>query len=182
MRISHLALCLALLCMALGSSAQQDDWTRAFNVMWETRWQQNGVLQGGLRWPTSGDRALKYSINAKADKANAGRAHDAIRLVTSVMGFAAREVAPDSADAQIQFDIREFTPEELRQATCFMRPSFKNFVYAKAQIVLSERFAYRCVLHELMHAMGFPGHPQGDTVLSFLRATSRPSSRLTNSC
>lgn len=167
MRCRSLVLCVALLCTAFGSRAQQDEWTRAFDVVWETRWQQSGVLQVAVRWPTEGDRALTYSINAKASKANADRAHDAIRLVTSVIGFAAREVAPDSGDAQIHFDIREFTPEELRQATCFMRPSIKSFVFTKAQIFLSDRFAYRCVLHELMHAMGFPGHPQGDTVLSY---------------
>jgi hypothetical protein len=165
--LRQFTLSLALVCAVFGARAQQDTWTRAFDVMRETRWQQSGVLQVALRWPAAGDRTLKYSINAKAGKANADRAHDAVRRVTGVIGFAALEVAPASDEAQIHFDIREFTPEELRQATCFTQSSWKNFVYTKTRVVLSERFAYRCVLHELMHAMGFPGHPQGDTVLSY---------------
>ena len=167
MRLRRFTLGILLWCAVSGVHAQQDVWTRVFDVMWETRWQQSGVMQPAVRWSTVGDKVLKYSVNPKAGSANAARSHEAMRLLTGLMGFTAREVAPDSDEVQIHFDIRDFTPEELRQASCFTQSSWKNFVYSKARIVLSERFAYRCVLHELMHAMGFPGHPQGDTVLSY---------------
>ena len=167
MSLKTLAISLFLLCATVGCRADQDVWTRAFDVMWETRWQQSGVMQPAVRWSTVGDRVLRYSINPQAGAANAGRVHEAMQRLTGVIGFTAREVSPGSEEAQIQFEIREFTQEELRQASCFTRSTWKNFLYSKARVVLSERFAYRCVLHELMHAMGFPGHPQGDTVLSY---------------
>ncbi len=167
MRIKSLTLSFFLLCTALGSHAQPNTWTRAIDVMWETRWQQSGVLLAAVRWPLTGDRTLKYSVNPAASSANAARVHDAMRLVTGLSGFTPREVAPGSDEVQIHFDIRDFTPEELRQAPCFAQMSWKSSVYTKGRVVLNERSAYRCVLHELMHAMGFPGHPQGDTVLSY---------------
>jgi hypothetical protein len=40
-------------------------------------------------------------------------------------------------------------------------------VYIKQVVEMNEQHVYECVLHELMHAFGFPGHPQGNTVLSY---------------
>jgi len=161
------------LCMSVCVQAQEANWVRAFDVMWESRWHENGVLQSVFRWPISSDAILTYSINASASKANAERARDAFILITQTIGYTPKEM-PEGADSvQVQFEIRDFTPQELEKWACFTQQTSKGATYTKARVVLSERFAYRCVLHELMHVMGFPGHPTGDTVLSYFEGNRR---------
>lgn len=147
--------------------ASEADWIRAFDVMWETRWREDGPLIDADRWPNGDGRTLKYSFNAKANSGDANRAREALALVTSAMGFTAREVAENASDVQLQFEIRPFDDNELSQGACYTQNSTNRGALSKVRVVLSDQHAYKCVLHELMHAMGFPGHPSGDSVLSY---------------
>ncbi len=157
---------ITLLCTAPWAQAQVSDWNRVFDVMWEARWQQSGILQSVVRWPTD-KRELRYSINESASASNAQRAVDALKAVAQLSGFDVLQVPAGSDGVHIVFDIRHFKSEELTQSRCYMQPTSKNGLYTQVRVVLSEQHAYNCVLHELMHAFGFPGHPQGNTVLSY---------------
>jgi len=149
------------------SQAQEAEWIRAFDVMWETRWQQNGVLMNAVRWPNGDNKTLKYSVNANASSGNADSAREALAQIASSMGFSVREVADGTNDVQLQFEIRRFDETELRQAACYTQRYANSGTLTRVHVVLSEQYAYKCVLHELMHAMGFPGHPSGESVLSY---------------
>jgi hypothetical protein len=149
------------------------DWTQAFDVAWESRWQQSGIPQGVVRWSVNEPRVLSYSINASATSSNAQRAREALSLVAEQAGFGVQELASNAKNAQITFDIKRFTTEELSQSICFMQPHWRNWEFSTVRIVASEQFAYKCLLHELLHAFGFPGHPHGDTVLSYFEGNQQ---------
>ncbi len=148
------------------AAAQDGEWIKSFSIIWESRWQQSGYPLAATRWPMQ-DKTIKYSINKSASSSSAARAREALDTITKVLDWKAVEVTEGSDDVQIEFIIRRYTDEELRQSVCFALPAWKNWLYTKQKVTLSEQYAYRCALHELMHAFGFPGHPQGDTVLSY---------------
>jgi hypothetical protein len=160
-----IVLFIAGLC-ALGASAQESDWVKSFNVIWESRWQQSGYPLGAIRWPMQ-EKTIKYSINKAASSTNANRAREALETISKVLEWKAIEVPEGSEEAQIEFTIRNYSVDELRQQVCVAFSQSRNGLYTKVRVNLSEQYAYKCVLHELMHAFGFPGHPQGDTVLSY---------------
>jgi hypothetical protein len=145
--------------------AQESEWNKAFNIIWESRWQETGIPMTAVRWPHE-SKSIKFSINKTASSSNANRTREAIGVITQVLDWKATEVDEGSADAQIEITIRQFSPEEMTKP-CYASGSWRSFLYTKQKLTLSEQVAYRCVLHELMHAFGFPGHPQGDTVLSY---------------
>jgi TPR repeat protein len=157
---------ITMLVNSICAFAQESEWNKAFNIIWESRWQQNGVLLPAARWP-SDSKSIKFSINKAASSSNANRAREALKIITQVLAWQAIEVEEGHPDTQIEFTIRQYQVDELRQFVCHARPSFKDGYYTKMQVMLSEQYAYQCVLHELMHAFGFPGHPQGETVLSY---------------
>lgn len=159
---------LILWCSLLFNSAwaQESEWNKAFNVIWESRWQQTGIPMGAVRWHSE-SKSIKFSINKAASSSNANRSREAINVITKVLDWKAIEVDEGSPDAQIEITIRQYKEDELRYAVCHASPTWQNWLYTKQKLSLSEQHAYRCVLHELMHAFGFPGHPQGDTVLSY---------------
>lgn len=160
---------LIFFCSLLFTSAwaQEGEWNKAFNVIWESRWQQSGYPLAAVRFPME-SKTIKFSINkAASTSSNAQRAREAIDVVTKVLDWKAIEVEEGSTEAQIEIIIRRYTDEEMRSMPCVTFPAWRNGLYTKQRIHLSEQFAYRCALHELMHAFGFPGHPQGDTVLSY---------------
>jgi hypothetical protein len=142
------------------------EWSRTFDIIWESRWHQSGHLLPATRWPIQ-HKSIKYSINSGASSGNAQRARLALRKITDLIGWEAIEVPDSSPEAQIQFNIRTYTDQELRVSTCRAQGERKGAMYVKQVLDMSEQHTYRCVLHELMHAFGFPGHPQGNTVLSY---------------
>jgi hypothetical protein len=157
---------------SMAAWAQESDWIKSFNVIWESRWHQSGYPLAAVRWPVQ-DKTIKYSINKTASSSNATRAREALEIITKVLEWKAIEVPEGSEEAQIEFTIRTYTVDELRQSVCIAMPQWRNWLYTKVRITLSEQYAYNCVLHELMHAFGYPGHPQGDTVLSYFEGNQR---------
>lgn len=158
---------LALAAHAPLAFAQEKQWERAFDVIYETQWQQSGILDGVKRWPARQDKVLTFTINVGASSSNADRARSALARVLAVLDMTTRELVAGDETAQIQFDIRRFAPEELLQHACYAQSTSSGGQLSRVKLVLNEPSTYWCVLHELMHAMGLPGHPQGDTVLSY---------------
>ena len=146
--------------------ANESDWNKAFNIIWESRWQQSGIPMTAVRWPPE-SKSIKFSINKSASSSNANRSREAINTIAKLLDWQSIEVEEGDANAQIEITIRQYTVDEMRQMACHAQASWKNFLYTKQKLSLNEQYAYKCVLHELMHAFGFPGHPQGDTVLSY---------------
>lgn len=159
---------LALVSWSAFTQASERDWQRTFDTMWETRWHQSGVPIGSARWPNS-DKTIRFNINSGASSSNANRAREAMNTVAKVLDWKALEVPSGDATAQIEFNIRTYSNEELSQATCHASPQMANWLFSKQRLSISEQWGYKCILHELMHAFGFPGHPQGDTVLSYFQ-------------
>ena len=110
---------------------------------------------------------MTFTINTGASSSNADRARSALARVVAVLGMTTRELVAGDEAAQIQFDIRRFAPEELLQHACYAQMTSSSGQLSRVKLVLNVPSTYWCVLHELMHAMGLPGHPQGDTVLSY---------------
>lgn len=157
--------------------AQERTWQRTFDLMWESRWQQTGLPVSALRWPDK-DKRITYSINAAASRSNAQRVREAMQEVTQIIGWQAVELSADSTEAQVQFTLRTFSDDELRQFICWVSPAWDNWLFTTSKVQVAEQGAYYCLLHELMHVFGFPGHPQGDTVLSYFERNQRSLSDL----
>ncbi|WP_372660035.1 hypothetical protein [Hydrogenophaga sp.] len=155
-------------CLA-GPVARADELTDHFDTFWQLQWQQSGYLRGLTRWPLTPEKQLHYSFSASSDNTNRRWAVDALKTVLDVMGWTGVEVPAGDARAQLLFEVREFTDEEARQYACWAKPHMEAAGLEKVDLVLSSRWAYTCVLHEMMHAMGLPGHPSGDTVLSYFK-------------
>jgi hypothetical protein len=85
----------------LSAWAQESDWVKSFNIVWESRWQQSGYPLSAVRWPMQ-DKAIKYSINASASSSNASRTREALEAITKVLEWKAIEVPAGSEEAQIE--------------------------------------------------------------------------------
>ena len=158
---------------AASASARADALNDTFDIFWELHWHQSGNLYWLRRWATPPEKTLYYSVNAGASASNRSRAVEALGTVLEVIGWKAEEVPEGDKRVQMEFTIRRFTDDQMRQYACFVQPQSNNGLMTKAKIELSEQWTYGCVLHEMMHAMGISGHPRGSTVLSYFRGNGQ---------
>jgi hypothetical protein len=172
-RVCLVSLSLALALWMLASSARAANYTSSFNVFWELHWQQNGQLTAFRRWPKTPSKTLSYSFNLEANPANRARTLEALQTIATTIGWKLQELPEGGAKAQIEFVLRDFSGDEARQHVCFAKPSWKSGNLTKVRIELSERWAFNCALHEIMHAFGIAGHPSGQTVLSYFNANGQ---------
>lgn len=114
---------LVLVAHAPMALAQEKQWERAFDVIYETQWQQSGILNGVMHWPARPEKVVTFTINTGASSSNADRARGALARVVAVLGMTTRELVAGDEAAQIQFDIRRFAPEELLQHACYAQMS-----------------------------------------------------------
>lgn len=84
-------------------------------------------------------------------------------------------VAPGATDENllILFDESSYYVVNGRRAGCVAETRYSaNGVIAKATLTINLNMGLglrQCIIHELMHAVGFPGHPHGiNTVLSYM--------------
>ncbi len=137
-----------------------------FNAMWESLWYQGGEASQVRRW--LGD------IRVRVQGVNRSTHHEriimALNLVAAVAGRNVVDVT-DLPDAQQRINLEVEVVEDGKlqdNFACLVRlEKVTGGHIEKAILRMRNSMVYHCVLHESMHAMGIPGHPQADTVLSY---------------
>jgi hypothetical protein len=160
--------CFSVLLLSMcAASMAATDLSETFDTIWEMQWQQSGYPLNAYKWDLSKGRKLVYSVSIGASKSSLNYVKEAVEIVAEASGIEFLQAEEKDPKVQIEFVVRKFSDEELRSMSCFAQPFDKNFRIVSAKVTVSEQQSYRCVLHELMHAMGLMGHPMGDTVLTY---------------
>lgn len=155
-----------LLCLCL-SSARADKLDDDLRTVWESLWDQRGTPAQVMRW----GKIIRYRLHG----ADASRHQEHIQNGLKAAAETARIQLVDvsgqaNAGTTAMLDIEIVDDTALQDnapcVTTYLRWS-SNSVYEKVQIKMRSRSAWHCALHEIMHAMGIPGHPSGKTVLSY---------------
>jgi hypothetical protein len=141
--------------------------SETFDVFWEMQWHQSGFPINARKWDLNKERKLNYSINTGASKATINYVQEALTLVSAASGIEFVQVDEKDDKVQIEFLVRWYKDEELRSMPCATNGPYRNWFFYKTKVSISEQQAYRCSLHEMMHAMGLSGHPLGNTVLTY---------------
>ena len=152
------------------SFAQNDEFEKGMNTMWEVLWHQSGTPTRLVRWEQ--DMKVRiYGVNLGQHKqhtlqALVDAAAEAGVKVTDVSG------RPDAAQvANVSIEIVPDTMlEDNQPCVTFLNFQTENRIDSAA-MQMRNRDAWRCAYHESMHVMGVRGHPEGDTVLSYFAKT-----------
>jgi hypothetical protein len=152
-------------------SHANSNWIDAFDVMWEMQWHQSGYPLNARKWKLDTERKIHYSVTPDISSRNSEYISKALTDIGSEAKINFVKLDESDSKVQLQLVVRRYSEEELRRSTCVTSPTTADFVYTHAKVTMSEQYAWRCSLHELMHAMGLSGHPMGDTVLTYFGAS-----------
>lgn len=168
-RLSHrVRLLLAPLLLLGFGLAHADKLDDDLQSVWESLWDQRGTPQQILRW----GRQVRYRIfgvDAARHREHIIRALDAAGQATRVRMINVSD-APDAEKiATLDVEIADDNDHELQDnQPCFTRSLKRtHWAFDKVQVKMQSRYTWNCTFHEIMHAMGIPGHPSGKTVLSY---------------
>ena len=134
---------------------------------WEVLWDQRGTPRYLIRWLKT--TPVKYRIFGADHARHKTHIQSAVDAVAQASGLKFEDVS-DQPDAQnAQLDLEVVTDAAIdRTMPCFALPrSWKNWTFTKVEVKMRTSDTWRCALHEMMHAVGLPGHPSGKTVLSY---------------
>lgn len=162
-RLAALGLAAAL-CVAMPARADRLD--DALQIAWEALWDQRGLPRQVLRWEPG--QVITWTLSGPAAAAQRDVVELALRDLGGATGLRWREAVAGDASA---LDIEVGGPEVLSDrepcATQIQRTDRGTLLQVKVRIRATA--AWRCTWHELMHAVGIPGHPSGRTVLSYFQ-------------
>jgi len=154
-----------LLCLCLGS-AHADKLDDNLQTVWESLWDERGTPTQVLRW----GKTLRYRLHGADLSRHQEHIENGLRAAAGTVGVQLVDVSGQAgAEAAAMLDIEVVSDTALQDnapcMTTYVRAS--RFIYEKVQVKMRSRSAWRCTFHEIMHAMGIPGHPSGKTVLSY---------------
>ena len=162
---SGFAMLALMLLTALPPAARADKLSDNLQTVWESLWDQRGTPRHVIRW----EQTLTYAISG--DDAERHREHiqKAMREAAKWSQLDITEItSPGEAKtaAPLQFEVvrDDALPDTM---PCVTMPRWANWTLTKAVVKMQSKAAWRCTFHEVMHAMGIPGHPSGKTVLSY---------------
>ncbi len=160
---------LALLIVAPGPASANDKldlYLRGFDEM--VLWHDNRTPVSARKWRVPLRVRMTGPMSASYDDL-------VMERLNRIAGIAGLAVARSAADENflIEFDESSGYIISGRTASCYATTRLGTsgeIVYAKLVINLRVGSGLRrCIVHELMHAFGFPGHPHGiNTILSYV--------------
>jgi hypothetical protein len=163
---------LALLLLAMHlTHAQADSFDDDLQSVWEVLWDQRGSPRHLFFWEKSG-KLITYKVHGHEAAKHAPAVAELFAEIAQHTGlkFSDRSDHSDSLDqVNIQVEIEKSPDSMQAQVVCYVRPrEYGGGYFKRIQLVMKDRSIWSCGLHEMMHAMGLPGHPSGRTTLSYL--------------
>ena len=155
-----------LLCIGLGT-AHADKLDDDLQTVWESLWDQRGTPRQLVRW---GGPVLSYRIHGGDAARHKTHIESAVKAAADIAGLALVNVsAQTDTGAATMLDIEVVDDSALQNnEPCLTRyPQIRDGALRKVEVKMRSRDAWRCVYHEMMHAMGIAGHLSGRTVLSY---------------
>lgn len=158
-----------LILLASVGTAQADQLGNDLQTVWEALWDQRGMPRPISRWKSDAS-PIRYRIagvDAASHQQTIVRALEATAASTGLKFTDVSNAPEPDTQSQLDFDVVEEITSDPAFG-CYVKPvRFDGWYYAKVAVVLKSSELWRCVHHEMMHAMGIPGHPSGNTVLSY---------------
>lgn len=164
-------LVMACVCHFGYASELEDD----LRSMWEAMWTQTGYPLPLSRWELPKGSALKIRLTGFDVNGQRTDALKALEEVTTAAGLSFVDISTEpGAEKNAQITIEFLSPlttstELGSQLACAAFPKRNDVSNAIefVRILVKNGQAGTCMHHELMHAMGIPGHPSGKSILSY---------------
>lgn len=162
------ALCLAC-CIGSPATVFAQSVTGTLNTAWESFWQQSGYPRALFKWQTP----LRVRFSGSAAEKHKASTLRQLREVATHAGLTVHETAADDTTANVQVEIFGSDSPLPSSQPCVTNINTRNFAIVSATIKANDQQVWRCMLHEAMHLMGFPGHPLYDSILSYFARGSQ---------
>jgi hypothetical protein len=163
-----LPLCTALLVSSIALPARADRLDDDLTSLWESLWDQRGEPQRLTRW----QEPLRFRVGGPQGAKHRAAIAAAVGKAAQAAQLAASEVTlpPPGSDAKdtTNLALLVYDDDDLEDNTpCDAQLQHIDMSLSYARVRMRSSQVWDCVNHELMHAMGLPGHPSGKTVLSY---------------
>jgi TPR repeat protein len=158
---------LAGTCVALSlGSARADRVDDNLQTVWESLWSQGGAPQYVKRWT----KKITYRIYGADSSRHRDHIEAALKAATQAAGIGLEDVSAQSdaeTAAMLSLEVVDQF-EGVDSMPCYTQAlKLSGWALEKVQVKMRSRDVWRCAFHEVMHAMGVPGHPSGKTVLRY---------------
>lgn len=156
---------IALVTALLSSAVLADRLDSDLNSLWEVLWDQRGTPRRLARW----EEPVQFRVTGIGAAEHRARVALALRDASAATGIRVTDVS-DQPEVRAQIEAVVVRDDELADnEPCVTTLRFRpNWALESATIRMRRKNSWRCAFHEVMHAMGIPGHPTGDTVLGYL--------------
>jgi hypothetical protein len=160
---AHLPIFCVLLAL-LTPGAQADALEDGFTTVWESLWHQSGLPSRIYRWEGP---EVSFRIRGENLSTHRDQALTALQAVSQASGIRMVEVGDATTEAQLELLV--VTPQALadNEPCVTRREKSKDWKLERVTVTMRTTSAWRCMHHEMMHAMGIVGHPSGNTALSY---------------
>jgi len=153
---------LAALLVGAGG-ARADTLDDSLRTVWESLWDQEGTARQVMRWKSP----VPYRIHGPDSARHAQFLREALTAASDAAGVTLVDVS-SQPDAPASLDVEIVSDSDLRTDTCLTEyRSVRSWFLDKVAVRMRSGEVWRCTYHEVVHAMGIPGHPSGRTVLSY---------------
>ena len=152
-----------LACPGIGRADTLDD---SLQTVWESLWDQGGTARQVLRWKSP----VTYRIFGPDSARHADHLRAALLAAQQATGVVMVDVSGQAdAESAASLELEVVSDKALADnAPCITETrQIRNWLLEKVRMRMRSSDTWRCAFHEVMHAMGIPGHPSGKTVLSY---------------
>jgi hypothetical protein len=157
-----LSLCIAGWCLCPAAAFAQDV-AGALNTAWESFWQQTGYPRATYKWQTP----IRVRLTGASPERHKEFTLRQLRAVTELAGITVTEAAADDTTANVHIEYFGGTAPLPDNQPCVTNFSVRNNAIVSATIKANEQRVWNCMLHEMMHLMGFLGHPLYHSMLTY---------------